>query len=102
MGPLILLILNGWFRRFWLSWATIHASTGEGDVGNLLLAQNVYTVWTGEKLSLLLAHHPETVDGDAPLPWKDAPVVEKNPHSVISAKGSGISPEIARLMGTTR
>ncbi len=95
MGPLILLILNGWFRRFWLSWATIHASTGEGDVGNLLLAQ------TGEKLSLLLAHHPETVNGDAPLLWKDACAVEKNPRNVISIKGLGISPEIACLMGTT-
>ena len=95
-------ILSGWFRRFWPNWATTHASTGEGDAGNQLLAQNEYVVQTGGRLSPLLAHHPETVDGDALLLQKDAPAVEKDPRTATSAKGSGILPMIARLMGTTR
>ncbi len=35
------------------------------------------------------------------LPRKDALAVEKNPRSVINAKGLDISLEIARLVGTT-
>ncbi len=84
--PDIPLIPNVWFRRFWLSWATIHASTGEGDAGNLVLAQT--STECGERSSLLLARHLETVDGDALLPRKGALAVVKNPRSVINAKGS--------------
>ena len=58
------------------------------------LAQNEYRVRTGGRSSLLLAHHLETVDGDALLLWK-------NSHSVINAKGSGILPEFVLQMGTT-
>ena len=100
MGPLTLPILNGWFRRFWLSWDMIHVSTGEGDIESLLPAQNEYGVRTGERLSLLPAHHLETVDGDALLPWKDGLAVEMNPRSVRNAKGSGILPKNVLLMGT--
>ena len=79
----------------------IHESTEEDDAGSPLLAPNECIVLTGEKSSLLLAHHPEIVDGDALLPQKVAPAVERNPRNVISAKGSGISPEIAHQTGTT-
>ncbi len=48
-----------------------------------------------------LARPPETVDGDAVLPLKVAPAVERNPRSAISAKGSGISLGLAPLTGTT-
>ncbi len=80
----------------------IHVSTGEDDAGSLLLAQKECLVRTGERSSLLLAHRLETVDGDAVLPQKVAPTVERNPRNVINAKGSGISPENARRMDTIR
>ncbi len=100
-GPLTLLTLNGWFRRFWLSWATIHANTGEGDVESQPKAQSGYTVQIGERLNLPPAHRPDIVDGGALPLQKGGPAVETNPLSAISAKGSGILPETVHLMGTT-
>ena len=79
----------------------IHVSTREGDVGSLFLAKNEYGVRTGGRLSLPLAPHLEIVDGDAPLLWKDAPAVERNPHNAINAKGLGILPKNALQTGTT-
>ncbi len=93
MDHLTLLILNGWFRRFWLRWATIQAHTWQGDVGSLLPVQNGYAVQTGEMLNLPPACHSETVNRDAVLIQKGGLAVETNPPSAISAKGSGIMPK---------
>ncbi len=99
--PLILLTLNRGFRRFWLSWAMIHANTGEGDVESPLPAQNGYEVQTGGKLSLPLARCLGIVDGDTLFLRRDGLAVGMNPRSAISAKGSVILLKIVHLMGTT-